>query len=58
MKLIRKFVDYMCERTVEVPEHYYDWMAPRWYIAICVFAYIAMITGMVLSFVPLFQGGV
>jgi len=28
------------ERVVEVPEHYYDWMAPRWYLGIVALAYI------------------
>ena len=31
------------ERVIEVPEHYYDWYAPRWYILVVVTAYIAMV---------------
>ena len=34
---------YLNERTVEIPEHYYDWMAPRWYVGIVIMAYCLMI---------------
>lgn len=30
------------ERVIDVPEHYFDWMAPRWYLVIVVMAYAAM----------------
>jgi len=31
-----------CERVVEVPEHFYDWYAPRWYLIVVAVAYSLM----------------
>lgn len=28
------------ERVIEVPEHYFDWMAPRWYLVVVIVAYL------------------
>jgi len=35
------------ERVIEVPDHYYDWYAPRWYMIFVVAGYIAWLAAFV-----------
>jgi hypothetical protein len=35
-------LDWWLERAIDVPDHYFDWMAPRYYLLIVAVAYLLM----------------
>lgn len=49
MTSLKRFWIWLTEPYVEVPEHYYDWMAPRWYVALVGCIYVALVTAVILS---------